>query len=68
MAKRTPARKKGPDLALITLGALALIVLVMFISGAKYLSDEPVENSNSCRARWTPRPLLGNRNRKWPRP
>jgi LysM repeat protein len=45
MAKRTPARKKGPDLALITLGALALIVLVMFISGAKYLSDEPVENS-----------------------
>jgi serine/threonine protein phosphatase PrpC/LysM repeat protein len=45
MAKRTPARKKGPDLALIALGALALIVLVMFISGAKYLSDEPVENS-----------------------
>ncbi|HEX8531686.1 MAG TPA: LysM peptidoglycan-binding domain-containing protein, partial [Cytophagales bacterium] len=45
MAKRTPARKKGPDLALITLGALAVIVLVMFISGAKYLSDEPVENS-----------------------
>ncbi len=47
MPKRTPARKapKGPDLALIALGALALIVLVMFISGAKYLSDEPVENS-----------------------
>ena len=45
MAKRTPARKKGPDLALIALGALALIVLVMFISGAKYLSDKPVENS-----------------------
>ncbi len=44
MAKRTPARK-GPDVSLIALGVLAVIVLIMFISGAKYLSDEPVENS-----------------------
>jgi serine/threonine protein phosphatase PrpC/LysM repeat protein len=44
MAKRTPARK-GPDVSLIALGVLAVVVLIMFISGAKYLSDEPVENS-----------------------
>lgn len=44
MVKKTKSRK-GPDVALIMLGVLAFVVLVMFLGGAKYLSDEPVENS-----------------------
>ncbi len=52
MAKRTvksttatARKKKGPDVALIILCVLALVVFVMFLSGLRYLSDEPVENS-----------------------
>jgi serine/threonine protein phosphatase PrpC/LysM repeat protein len=52
MAKRTvksttaaARKKKGPDVALIILCGLALVVFVMFLSGLRYLSDEPVENS-----------------------
>ncbi len=42
---RKAAARKGPDISLIVLGTLALIVIVLFISGSKYMSDDPVENS-----------------------
>ena len=41
----TARRKKGPDVALIVLGVLAVVVLIMVFSGLRYLSDEPGENS-----------------------